>query len=214
MPEGKTAYKPSGRIPLSGLIVFLPTAAAAVVCVVCVAVCVGGGFMATLNEPSVFAAVRRKLHGLVSLFLLFVDLSQCTAAAAGPGFAIGWLRKQWRIRSFWLPGLVAGVAGLLMSGVLFLPVQEGTALGPVDISLWIIGLRWPIIIIGMASGLFGAPALVVEFVSKQKFCELRLVYLKLHRTIKIRFDGAGRFGAAHQESVRRGIGPTPHGQHA
>lgn len=192
LPEVETAYKPSGRIPLVGLIVFLPTAAvaAAVVFVVCVAVCLGISFIEVLfeGESSEPVAAPRKLSALVAVVLLLVDLGLICAVAGGPGYAFGWLAKQCRIRNLWLPGLVSGIAGLLTSGALFLPVLEGATLAPIYISFWFIGLRWPLVILGMIAGVGGAPALTVDYVSKQKFCEEGLVYLKRHRTVRHRFD--------------------------
>ncbi len=194
LPEAETAYKPSGRIPLAGLVLFLPTAAvaAAIVCAVCVAVCLGIDFIAWLFEGESVGpiATARKFGTLVAVVLLCVDLLLVCAVAFGPGYAIGWLCRQCRIRNLWLPGLVAGIAGLLTSSMLFLPLFDGTTLAPIDLSFWFIGLRWPFIILGMALGAFGAPMLAVEFVSKQKFCEDGLVYLKPFRTARHRFDVA------------------------
>ncbi len=194
LPEAETAYKPSGRIPLVGLVLFLPAAAvaAAIVCAVCVAVCLGIGFIEVLldGELPESGSTSRKIGALAALISLVIDLCLICAVAGGPGYSIGWLCRQCRIRNLWLPGLVAGVAGLLISGVLFLPLFDGATIAPIYISFWFIGLRWPLLILGMIVGPFGAPAVAVEFVQKQKFCEEGLVYLKPLRTVRHRFDVA------------------------
>ena len=191
LPEVDTAYSPSGKVPLAGLLVFLPGAAVAtaIVGAICVALCIGVGLLGGFMEGSSLSGARRA-GTLAALLLLIFDLLLMFAIAGGPGYAIGWLCRVGRIRSVWLPGVTAFVAGLLLFNVLFVAWFGEVTLAPIELSFLFVPLAWPLWILGLAAGIGGAPMAAVMYVQKQKFCEKGGVYLKPVMRAWIRLDAA------------------------
>ena len=189
IPEVDTAYSPSGKVPLAGLVVFLPGAAlvTALVGAVCVAACFGVSWVDAAAQDTSLSD-SRKFAVLMGLVLIVFDLLLFIAIAGGPGLGIGWLCRPARIRSLWLPLVTAFASGLLIANVLFLPWFGDVSFAPINISFVVIPLKWPLRIIGMLAGVIGAPVVAAMCVSKQKYCEEGHVYLKPAGTVWLCFD--------------------------
>jgi hypothetical protein len=203
LPEGKSAYEPSGTTSFMAVLAMLVASPIALLAVLVPSLAVVFGLdwlMGAISGGDSTSHGESRLWGLLSVVLdFFLVIGACML----PGKIVAGAGALFKNRSGLIAGALGGLVAFLASVVLFWPLFEGHSLAPTDITFIFIPVKWVLIVVGATIVPFGGWAVARDAVNLKKFCEEGNVYLPASR----RMDAPLGEGQLLTDSLALGMWP-------